>query len=113
MIKSVASSKCEYSHGNCSLDMPSLMDEPYGWDKSIIKRTDPSFLGAEPMGEQWVRRNGGLGKGPAVCPRDISLLMASCKRVLFSAAERKFLGLVMEDSPVKPMSNPFLRPFTI
>ena len=37
---------------NCSFDMPSLIDDPLGWDKSMINLTDPSFLGAEPMGEQ-------------------------------------------------------------
>ena len=66
MRRSVASSNLEYSHENCSLDISSLMDDPWGWDKSMMRRTVPSFLGAEPMGEQWVWGKGGNGKGPAV-----------------------------------------------
>ena len=57
--KSVASSKCEYSQGKFSLGIPSLMDDPCGCDRSMISLTDPSFFGADPIGEQWVRGNGG------------------------------------------------------
>ena len=64
--KSVASSKREYSQVKWSLDMSSFMDDPWGWDKSMINRTDPSFFGAAPMGEQWVMGKGGVGNGPAV-----------------------------------------------
>ena len=53
------------------------MDEPCGCDRSMIRRTDPSFLGADPIGEQWVRGKGGEVNGPAVCPLDSSLFMAS------------------------------------
>ena len=42
--------------------MSSLIDEPNGWDRSIINLTDPSFLGAAPIGEQWVFWKGGVGK---------------------------------------------------
>ena len=66
LIRSVASSKCEYSHENWSLEMKSLMDAPWGCDRSMINLTEPSFLGAEPIGEQCVMGKGGSGKGPAV-----------------------------------------------
>ena len=49
-----------------SLDMSSFMEDPWGWDRSMINRTDPSFFGAAPMGEQWVMGKGGVGNGPAV-----------------------------------------------
>ena len=72
--------------------------------------TVPSFLGAAPMGEQWVRGKGGFGKGPAVCPRDTSLLIAVVMAVLFWSADFRFLGNVGVKVPVNPMSNPFRSP---
>ena len=66
MSRSVASSNREYSKVKSSFAMSSLIDEPCGWDKSIISLTVPSFFGAAPIGEQWVCGNGGLGKGPTV-----------------------------------------------
>ena len=75
--RSVASSNFVYSHENCSLDISSLMEDPCDWDKSMINLTVPSFLGAEPMGEQWVWGKGGEGKGPAVWPRETSLSIAA------------------------------------
>ena len=74
--RSVASSKCEYSHENCSFEMKSLIEDPRGCDRSMIRRTEPSFFGAAPMGEQCVIGKGGEGKGPAVWPRRISLSIA-------------------------------------
>ena len=112
-MRSVASSKCEYSHEKSSFDMKSLIDDPKGWDRSMTRRRVPSFLGADPIGEQWVLGNGGWGKGPAVWPREISLLIACFIRVLFWSADLRFLGRVSENSPVKPMSKPFLKPFTM
>ena len=77
MTRSVASSNFEYSKVKSSLEMSSLIDDPWGWDRSIISLALPSFLGAAPIGEQWVLGNGGWGKGPAVWPLETSLLMAS------------------------------------
>ena len=113
ITRAVASSNLEYSHENCSFDMSSFMDDPKGWDRSIISLTDPSFLGAEPIGEQWVLGKGGWGKGPAVWPRDTSLLIACCIRSFSWSADRKFLGNVAENSPVKPMSKPLRSPSMI
>ena len=98
---------------NCSLDIKSFIEEPWGWDRSMISLADPSLLGAEPMGEQCVRGKGGLGKGPAVCPRAISLFMASRMGWGLSVADLWFLGRVSEDSPVKPMSKPWRKPLII
>ena len=52
MTRAVASSKCEYSHENCSFEMSSLIDDPTGCDRSIISLAEPSFLGTAPIGEQ-------------------------------------------------------------
>ena len=79
----------------------------------MISLTVPSFLGAAPIGEQWVSGKGGWVKGPAVWPLAISLLMASWINFLFKSADLWFLGRVGENEPVKPMSKPCLRPSTM
>ena len=111
--RSVASSNLENSQENWSFDMSSLMDEPWGWDRSIISLTEPSFLGVAPMGEQWVWGKGGYGKGPAVWPRLTSLLMAAPMAVLFWSADLRFFGSVCDNGPVNPMSNPLRSPSTM
>ena len=58
-----ASSNLAYLVENSSLEIPSLTDWPWGQDKSRISLTEPSGLGAEPMGEQWVWGKGGERAG--------------------------------------------------
>ena len=43
--------------------MSSLIDDPWGCDKSMMSLMDPSFLGSAPIGEQWVLGKGGKGTG--------------------------------------------------
>jgi len=71
-----ASSKPEYLTAKNSGGMPSFTAEPRGEDKSRIMRTDPSFFGTAPRGEQWNEENGGAEKGPAVWPLWSSLKIA-------------------------------------
>lgn len=59
LTKEIASSKEEYLTVKSSGGTPSLMDEPRGEDRSRTILREPSFLGAEPKGEQWKRGKGG------------------------------------------------------
>ena len=63
-----ASSNLAYWHENSSLDIPSLTDCPRGDERSRISLTVPSGLGAALIGERWVCRKRGKGKGPDVWP---------------------------------------------
>ena len=76
----------------------------------MISLIVPSGLGTAPKGDMWLIGKGGTGKGPAVCPRDTSLLIAVLMAVLFWSADLRFLGNVGVKVPVNPMSNPFRSP---
>ena len=88
-------------------------DAPLGWLKSSTSLQDPSGFGAAPSGEMWLVGKGGCEKGPAVCPRDTSFSIALVIRALLLSADFKFFGKVGENSPVNPISKPFLRPWVM
>ena len=63
---SVAESKWVYCTLKSSLAMPSLIEEPHGWERSIINLRDPSFFSLDPRGEQCKSGHGATLKGPDV-----------------------------------------------
>lgn len=65
------------------------------------------------MGEQCRDSNGGSSKGPAVCPRSTSFCMALDTAAEYSAADLLLFGLVSENLPLKPISNPWVSPSKI
>ena len=92
--------------------MPLLTESPRGDERSKIRRTDPSGLGADPIGEQWVCGKGGKGNGPDVWPLVTSFSMASLTFSGLLIADRRLRGLELSslNDPLKPMSNPCLNP---
>ena len=81
-----------------------------GDERSRMIRYVPSFFGTTPRGEQCNVSKGGETKGPAVCPRCSSFTMAAITGAGLLRADNKLLGLVAQNKPSKPMSNPDRKP---
>ena len=90
----VASSKCVYLTEKSSLSIPSFIDWPLGWDRSMMSQREPSFFSRDLRGEQCKLGMGGVENGPDVWPLSISFMMTWVTGKVCSVAERRLFGTV-------------------
>ena len=75
-----------------------------------MHRSDDSFLGTKPTGEQMRSRKGGSGNGPTMRPNDTSFCNLSLINCGSWSAVDKLSGVLGSNGPEYSRSKPFLSP---
>ena len=108
--KSVAVSKPMYCTLKSSFLMPSFTDAPNGWERSNISLWEPSDFCLDPSGEQCKCGHGGVWNGPDIWFLCSSVASASVISFGCCIADTRLFGIVLVTEPVKPISNPYVKP---